>query len=519
MISPSSHVGGPSRSATIFRYDSSCDGSSALAKYDSLSRNTTDHDELVLFPLDLVEVVRDRAVDFALVFSHQLDDVVELPGLHFHASDRSEHVVLPFDPARRAYQRRPVTRTHAARGPGDARDPDDERGFAEVAAVARACRDVRVRLGHDLCELCVHLLLVPAELLDVLRPFEVGDGDSPGVGEDVGDHDDPGVVQGRVRDRCHRMVRGLDHDLRTDLGGVPFVDHLAQRRGDEPVDREQEQIVVRDRVRARQPDDGTGLVTMLPHLLDVEARIGVDPAANVGHGDDLRARLGCDPRRERTHVAEPLHRDGSALERETLVPRVLLHDVHDPTPGRGLTTERSPELDRLSRHARRRVAVALAVGVHHPRHGLRIRVHVGSRDVAVHAEDVADHLRVAAGQLLQLGLAHHVRLALDPALRAAEREVGDRRLPRHQRRKSAHLVDVGRGVVADAALVRTASTVVLDAVAVEDHEVAVVHADGDLDLHLPVGAAQHIAHLLFQVDPFRRLLEEVRDRFVRAHPV
>ena len=79
-----------------------------------------------------------------------------------------------------------------------------------------------------------------------------------------------------------------------------------------------------------------------------------------------------------------------AFERLVQVARRLLDDDHDAASGRGFASERAAELDRLARDDGGRVAVALAVGVHHPGHRLRVRVQVGGRDVAVDAEDVGD---------------------------------------------------------------------------------------------------------------------------------
>ena len=60
----------------------------------------------------------------------------------------------------------------------------------------------------------------------------------------------------------------------------------------------------------------------------------------------------------------------------------------------------------------------------------------------------------------------------------------------------------------DAALVRSARAVVLHAVADEDVDAAVVHADGHLHADLAVGRAQDLAHVLFETDPVGGALEE-----------
>ena len=74
-----------------------------------------------------------------------------------------------------------------------------------------------------------------------------------------------------------------------------------------------------------------------------------------------------------------------------------------------------------------------------------------------------------------------VARAVDAALRAAVGDAHDRGLPGHQHRQRAHLVEVDVGVVAQAALVRAAGAVVLHAVTLEDVDLAVREAHGDLD--------------------------------------
>ena len=56
----------------------------------------------------------------------------------------------------------------------------------------------------------------------------------------------------------------------------------------------------------------------------------------------------------------------------------------------------------------------------------------------------------------------------------------DRRLPGHQRRQAADLVQVDLGVVAQAALHRPAGSVVLHAIADQRPQLAVVHLDRNL---------------------------------------
>src|SRR5436189_6071111 len=85
------------------------------------------------------------------------------------------------------------------------------------------------RARDDVVQLRVHLGLLPEVLLEALHPFEVGDHDAAGVGEDVRKDDDALVLEDLVRARRDRAVRPLDDDLRLHLVGVLRRDHLLER--------------------------------------------------------------------------------------------------------------------------------------------------------------------------------------------------------------------------------------------------------------------------------------------------
>ena len=132
------------------------------------------------------------------------------------------------------------------------------------------------------------------------------------------------------------------------------------------------------------------------------------------------------------------------------------------------------------------------VGVHDPGHGLLVGAHVGRGNVFLRADELDQLGGVAAGHALQLALRHLSGIADDAALGAAEGDVDDGALPGHPAGQRAHFVERDVGRVADAALAGAARDGVLDAVAGEDFDGAVVHADGDVDGDLADGRAQDL---------------------------
>ena len=122
--------------------------------------------------------------------------------------------------------------------------------------------------------------------------------------------------------------------------------------------------------------------------------------------------------------------------------------------------------------------------------------------------DVPPHLlHPAAAQAFLLGDGEGGRVDEHAALAAAQRDIGHGALPGHPGGQGAHGVERLGGVEANAALVGAAGIVVLDAVAVEDAQRAVVHAHRDAELELARGPAQDLRHLGVQVEQLGDVVE------------
>ena len=74
------------------------------------------------------------------------------------------------------------------------------------------------------------------------------------VGDDVRHHGDPSPLEDRVGVRGHGPVRRLEDELRLDAAGVLGGDLVLERRRDQHVDRQLEQLGVADRVGPGKSD-------------------------------------------------------------------------------------------------------------------------------------------------------------------------------------------------------------------------------------------------------------------------
>ena len=107
---------------------------------------------------------------------------------------------------------------------------------------------------------------------------------------------------------------------------------------------------------------------------------------------------------------------------------------------------------------------------------------------------------VASGDAFELGGGEGAGVALDAALAAAEGDADEGALHGHEEGEGLDVVEVDVLVVAEAALVGSEGVVVLDAVALEEPVVSVVHADGEVDHDLVLGLGEDDADAVLEVD-------------------
>ena len=316
-------------------------------------------------------------------------------------------------------------------------------------------------------------------------------------------------MQVAIRVGCGWSVRAFDDDFRANRRRVVHGDLILERRGNQDVHVELEQVLAIQGVGTREAVDGVVLLGVLDELRDVEPLRVEHAAFPVDDADDDRAGFPHEElRRDRSDVPESLHRHRRALDVEADVLRRFPRRDHHAAAGRLAPPERAAELHRLAGDDRgRRVADVHGIGVHHPRHDLRVGVDVGRRDVLFGADCIDDLGDVAACQRFDLALGHLRRVADDPALAAAERNVRDGALPRHPRRERGHFIERHAGVIPDAALRRAERDVVLHAVPGEDFDLPVVHLDGTGDGDLTLGMGEDFPDAGLEIENAGRPVE------------
>src|SRR5947207_9767049 len=105
--------------------------------------------------------------------------------------------------------------TASTHGIGDAINRQDVGAGPQLHAVlGRCCVDVGKCFRHDALQTTVDVVFIPEQLLQVLHPLEVGNGNPARIGQHVRNHHDSAVVQQQVGIGRGRPVRRLGYNAR-----------------------------------------------------------------------------------------------------------------------------------------------------------------------------------------------------------------------------------------------------------------------------------------------------------------
>ena len=195
----------------------------------------------------------------------------------------------------------------------------------------------------------------------------------------------------------------------------------------------------------------------------------------------------------RTDVAESLDDDAGAFPLQVQALQGFVGDDHDAASGGFTTAFGSAHVFRLAGDdSRDRLAHVHGIGIHDPRHGLLVGVHVGSGNIFFRPDEFEQLSGVAARHTFEFAARHFLGIADDAALGSAKWNVDDSALPRHPAGECADFVESNVRAIADAAFGRSASDGMLDTVAGENFQLAIVELDRDMNDDLPVGIAENL---------------------------
>ena len=216
--------------------------------------------------------------------------------------------------------------------------------------------------------------------------------------------------------------------------------------------------------------------------VDVEAGRVVDGTVPLDDGDHAEAsgghKFGC----LAADVAETLDNDFGLFGVDLEFLEGFESDEEAAAAGGFGTSAGAAEVEGLAGDdSGNGVAFVHGVGIHDPGHGLLVGAHVGGWDVDFWPDDVDHFGGVAAGDSFELTLGEDGWVTNDASLAAAVGDVDDGALPGHPTGEGSHFVQGNVGGEADSAFGRTTGDGVLDAVAGEDLNAAVIEFYRDIN--------------------------------------
>src|SRR5258708_4715396 len=251
-----------------------------------------------------------------------------------------------------------------------------------------------------------------------------------------------------------------------------------------------------------------GALAVLPKRFYVNSVLVVNCAIHLNHTYYFVAGLRHQECAIRSHIAKALHDNARALRPQAQFFDGLIADDHDAAPSRFTTPTRSTHVDWLTGDDRSDgLAHVHGVGVHHPGHGLFVRIDVRSRHIFFGANEFHEFSCVPPGHALQFALRHFVGIANHAAFGAAKRDVDHRAFPGHPTRQSANFVESDIWTITDTALSRTARNRMLNPKPSEDFQLAVIHGDRNMHDQLAVGILQNFLHTFVQIEFLRGKVE------------
>ena len=239
-------------------------------------------------------------------------------------------------------------------------------------------------------------------------------------------------------------------------------------------------------------------ISLLDHVLlgfrDIDPVRVVKRDGRIADANNFHPRLVSERQRgDGTDVAKSLDNRGAFLGIDFQHVHRPLDQINNAAAGGFTPAFRAADRDRFAGddfvHA---IPLIDRIGVHEPRHDLLVRPHVGAHDVGMRTDERNHFLHVTPRDGFELVPRKLGGIARNAAFGAAVGQIGERAFPAHPHGERRGFSHGKTGRETGAALGRAKRQVVLNAIALESLNAAVVHVnrerdrDGALRIHQPI---------------------------------
>lgn len=287
-----------------------------------------------------------------------------------------------------------------------------------------------------------------SHMVEVLQPFEVGDGDTTSVQQDIGKDEDTSLGEDIFSSEGSGSVSSFSQALALELVGIELVDGLFDGSRDSEIAGLVESAIILIALTTGEVEEGSLGSSEFEELIGVNTIGVVDGAFNIDDTDQLGTLFSHELTGEVADVTETLDNDGLSFITVGTVNTVLLHQFNilqefsdteedtetsrfnssfDTTLTQRLTGDASSSVDIV-------VAVEDGVGILHPGHFSGTSTHIRAGDIDGSTDEVlsGQFQSVSSGQIFEFSGRVLAGVDLDTSLTTTVRKFDDGALQGHQ---------------------------------------------------------------------------------------
>src|SRR5579859_943325 len=252
---------------------------------------------------------------------------------------------------------------------------------------------------HNHFQFFGNLLHAPEEALQILYPLEVADGNSTSIGQNIRDHHTALLEENGIGFRGGRTISGFRNNPGLHPVGIGRCDHTLSCGWHQDITGYFQHLLNADVLRVREIDNGATFLLVTQNHCGVEASLVIDAPTRITYSDNLAALVMEETCGNPTRIAIALNTHARTLERHPHPAGCAPGHKEHTSRGSVIATLAAPNGERLaSDYSRNGEPPVHGIGIHHPRHHLRVGIDIWCGNVTMRTNNNGYFSRITTGQ-------------------------------------------------------------------------------------------------------------------------
>jgi len=337
-----------------------------------------------------------------------------------------------------------------------------------------------------------------SHMVEVLQPFEVRDGNTTSVQQDIGEDEDTSLGEDIFSSEGSGSVSSFSQNLALELASVKLVDGLFDGSRDGEIARLVESAIILIALTTGEVEEGSLGSSEFEELIGVDTIRVVDGSFNIDNTDQFGTLFSHELTGEVTDVTETLNDDGLSFVTVGAVNSVLLHQFNilqefsdteeDTETSRFDSTFNTTLTQRFTGDTSGSVDIVVAVedgvSILHPGHFSGTSTHIRSGDIDGSTNEVlsGQFQSVSSGQIFEFSGRVLAGVDLDTTLTTTVGEFDDGALQGHQAGEGFDFLKIDVFRVSGTTLNWESVMLVLGSVSGDEFHLTVVSNEGKTNL-------------------------------------